>query len=257
MVKRTIRRARKPRRVNRRRRVTRMRRAAGVPEWASATEIMTLKTKVGTAMVPIWQSGIMYNMYNLSLSQFTRAAEIGKNYQFFRIKNVKLTFKPLADTFQAGAAGALPYLYYLIDKNGIAQNYTSAEQLKRSGAVPHRFDDKSIIVNYRPAVLEAVELENVAFTSVFNKHKISPWLTTSDNAYQGVAPWEASGVDHLGIKWCLESDTTTQYRIELQVEFQFKKALITAPPTGEALEVVEVFQTDGEGNGEFDSNIPA
>jgi len=247
---------RRPRRAMRPRK--NLRRSGGVPEWASCTEVTTGKVQILPGQkVALWTTNIMYQMYNISLSQFTRASEIGKNYQYYRIKNVKLTFKPLFDTFAPAGGAVAPHLYYLIDKTGSAFQYTTGEQLKRSGAVSHRLDEKIINVNYRPSVPEATLINNPnVFTP--SKFKISPWLVTNTNNTQ-VGGFSPSGVDHYGIKWVVENAGGAgefNYMVDIQIEFQFKKAVITATPTGEGLEVVEVFQTDGEENGEFAPPIP-
>lgn len=70
---------------------------SNVPEWASLSET----TDVGSLVV-----GTTYNLNDVQLAQFRRAASVAQGYQFFRIK--KLTFKvqPLIDTFIATAPGA-------------------------------------------------------------------------------------------------------------------------------------------------------
>lgn len=227
--------------LRRRAAVPRMRRANGVPEWASLTESMSMKVP-GPFPITSFSSNVMYSLYNLSLSQFTRAQAVAQNYQYFRMKQVTITIKPLFDTFQQGQASVLPYLYYLIDKNGNCVDYRTTGQLKASGAVPRRLDDKSVIITYRPSVLEAVADDGT--TTQFNRYRISPWLSTNDRTplSGGFVP---SGVNHYGLKWTVESSgPVVGYTIDMKVEFQFKKALIIPQVEEDVLEQVEIFPVD-------------
>lgn len=219
------------------------RRINGVPEWASLTEILTVKT-TGPVVADTLVTNVMYSSYNLSLALFSRASAVGQSYREFRIKNVKVIYKPLFDTYQASqAGGTVPYLYYLIDRTGSYQNITTVEQLKRMGARPMRLDDKNLVINYRPSVLNRV-YDNTDGGAQFNQYKLSPWLSTNDNAPSGVAAWTASGVDHLGIRWCVnQNGNTVPYQCELQIEFQFRKPMITGVVSN-PLPVVEIFPDD-------------
>lgn len=189
-------------------------------------------------------ANVMYQLYNLSLSQFTRAQAVGRAYREFRIANVKFVFKPLFDTYQAGSPGSLPYLYYLVDRTGSYQNIVTVEQMKRMGAVGRRLDDRTITVNYRPSVLTKTYDSQDGGASQNNQYRISPWMSTNDAAPSGAVPFTPSGVDHLGLKWSVQQDGgSAPFRIELQVEFQFRKAYID-DVVNNPLTVVDVFPTD-------------
>lgn len=232
----------RPRRRFMRRRIPVARRTNGVPEWASITETVTLQT-TGLAVVPQLVSNVMQRLYNVNLARFSRAVSVAQNYQFYRIKNIKLMFKPLFDTYQAGAAGTVPYLYYLVDKAAQFQNITTVEQLKRMGAVGRRLDDKNIVLNFAPGV-QLLTYDNNASSAQFNFVKTSPWLTTNDTAPSTTASWTASGVDHNGCSFCVQQDGgSVPYRVDMQVEFQFKKPYINAAVSA-PLEINEIFPDD-------------
>lgn len=204
-----------------RRRVAR----TNVPEWASLSET----TDIGSLVV-----GTTYNLNDVQLAQFTRAAAVAQGYQFFRIK--KLTFKvqPLIDTFIATAPGAtqVPYLLWAINKAGYAYPGLIDEWFYDNGAKPIRFDDKTITIKYAPAVvLDAAEAATPGIGNQANYTKTSPWLNTNTNAF--VAAWAPSQVSHTGHVMKVTSPGSTQamaYRMTMTAEFQFKKPLALIRP---------------------------
>lgn len=195
-----------------------------MPEWASCSET--------TLYSNTFVSGQMYQSYNLNLSQHPRASAIAKNYQYYRIKSVRYTFKPLMDTFVAGGV-TVPYLYYMIDKAGNANQVSTTAELRAMGAKPIRFDDKTINVRFSPAVLRYVA-DNLPApsSSKIAEYKVSPWLATNDNNDIS-APWGPSQVDHLGLIFFVEV-TMGQVGISFErtVEFEFKKALVVTAVAG-------------------------
>jgi len=175
----------------------------------------------------------MYNLRNISLQQFTRAASIAQNYQHYRIKKVTLEFLPAFDTFTPNATNALqvPYLIYLIDKSGSLPTTVNSTTLRQMGAKPVRFDDKKITVSWRPSVLT----EAFGQANSQSQYKISPWLSTNANALAPGA-FVASDIDHLGIFWQVDRNgvlppgqSEYSYEVRITAEFQFKKPLAQIP----------------------------
>lgn len=172
-------------------------------------------------------SGVAYYDYAVSLARFARASSIAKGYREFKITKVEYIFKPLADTFAPVGPGAasIPTLLKVIDKTGSMRDYNTAEELRRAGARPVRFDDKNISVSYKPAVLSFVRDENNS-SNQFSKPVISPWLScdkfNDDPAIQG---WQANSIDHLGIAWLVEQAVGQPlgYQVEMVAHFQFRK----------------------------------
>lgn len=229
MVKKYVRRRRYG---GKRKGMRRMRRAGrttarNVPEYASCS--------VNQWINVVTTANVTYNLRNIALGQFARAASIAQNYQHYRIKKVTLEFLPSLDTF-APLAGAgivqVPYLTYLIDKAGSVPNNADGPQLRQMGAKPVRFDDKKITVSWRPSVLT----ETFGQANAASQYKISPWLSTNANALNpGV--FAPSDIDHLGIFWKVDRNGVLpagvpeyQYEVRITAEFQFKKPL-TAIPT--------------------------
>lgn len=222
--------------------------ARNVPEWASCSETVSLANPapgpppLTNAMFP---ANGMYQKRDFALDQFTRASTIAQGYQHFRIRKITIKYKPLQDTFtNGGAIASVPQLYYMIDKSGSLPNNPTLAMLKAMGAKGRRFDDKSVVVSWRPAVLDSVATGAVNTSSA--QYKISPWLSTNSNQL-GVGAWNPSTVDHQGIFWFVEQDmfaTGAFYTVEITIEFQFKKPLaqITqgeAPPEAGVATVIK------------------
>jgi len=202
--------------------------STNVPEHASLSESRTIVAP-GTNNV----INVMYSLMNTSLDQFTRAPIVASAYQHYRIKNISLKFKPPFDSYVSGttAGFAKPYFYYMLDKSGSIPTNITLEGLKQMGAKPRAFDEKALTVSWSPSVLQdAMTVGGAAAVSQGSAYKVSPWLNTSDISVG--APWNPSTVDHLGVYWIVEAPligapNTFSYEIDVEVQFEFKKPLIT------------------------------
>lgn len=193
-----------------------------VPEYASLSCKRTLAGNSPTGNFSVNQ---LYNLMNTQLVDYQRAVQVAQAYQHYRIKNIKLTFKPTYDTFQAGTSKM--NLYYMLDKSGSIPTNVSLEGLKQMGARPFALDENPKIVSWAPTVLESTMYQPGLGNDAPSKYKISPWLSTKSIAVSPGA-FIASGIDHLGIYWWCEqflTPTATEYMIEVEVQFQFKKPL--------------------------------
>lgn len=168
-----------------------------------------------------------------NLRDYVRASSIASNFQMFRIRQVKYTFKPRYDTFAASTTGdnGIPHLYYMIDRAGALPTNTGIAQLKAMGSKPHRFDDKPIIVKFKPGV-QLVGDAGPSFADVGTKPLISPWLNTNQQPDQ--PNWVASLTNHMGLYWYLEAnnlagDGTYEYDVSVELQFEFKKASYPSP----------------------------
>jgi len=198
-----------------------------VSEYASLSETRTIVAPGTNNLI-----NTMYSLMNTSLDQFTRAPLVAQGYQHYRIKHITLKLKPPFDSYVSGATtgSAKPYLYYMIDKAGAIPTNISLEGLKQMGAKPRAFDEKQLLISWSPSVLQDVlTVGGAAPVAQGSAYKISPWLNTS-NLTVG-APWNASTVDHLGVYWYVAAPVfgapTIAYEVEVEVQFEFKKPLIT------------------------------
>lgn len=235
--------SRRPRRVQRKRRVMRKRNMRrGVSDYATASVASTITPAAGGNFA----SNIMYSTFQnngIKLSDFPRAVQIAKNYQHFKIKQVKLTLKWGYDTFQSGNPGgsSRPSLYYMIDKSSSLAQNTTLENLKQMGAKPHTCDNKQFVITWRPAVLTA---DQSLAGAPYSQYKISPWLATNPGG-NGLPGFVPSTVGHNGLYWYVEQlfGGGVQYQAEIEVQFAFKKPLYqqnqgAQPATGIAMAVV-------------------
>lgn len=197
-----------------------------MPKQQIATVKQTLSFKPGTQ-----RFNELYTIYNAALSNSTRAMKVAEAYQEYRISKVVIRWKPQQDTF-GGTNGSVPYLHYVVDKLGTFQNGTGLNfrSLRETGCKVIRFDDKSVTLTVKPAVLSAVTTNtynanpNLQFTAM----RVSPWLNTNNTPLQQSGPWTPNSVDHGGIIYGVEQDHVStsglnQYDVDIEVYYQFRK----------------------------------
>jgi len=228
----------RPRRVARRYRRTFARRpprvARRVPR-SIATNTASVKECYSIA-VPDGQVAFGRN-FSLAQPSFDRSQTVAQAYQEYRIKYIKLTFRPSSDTFQPIVGNSIPQLYYMIDKTNSIPTTADSGTFYSMGSRPHRFDDKNIVVAWKPTTI--VSAYTGPATSTASQVQERPWLSTNANAYNPAAGWAASTVDHLGIVFYVTKINTTDdilYNVDVEVVFQFRKPNWKAEPPGEGQE---------------------
>lgn len=182
----------------------------------------------------------MYANRSFQLADFPRASAIAANYASFKITKITMRFKPQNDTYASGVgAFGVPYHFHQLDKSGAIPNTVTLENLKQMGAKPKRFDDKTITVSWRPAVLTADLISAGVGTTAGAQYRLSPTLSTNANAGNPAAAWSPSTVDHLGIYWFVEqaNGTGNQYQVEVEVQFYFMRPLVKATGQSAATEL--------------------
>lgn len=179
-------------------------------------------------------SNTAYLDYQSSLARCERATAIAKGFQEYRITKVEYHFVPLVDTYLPGQY-PVPQLYTKVDKTGALGDLISVTQIVQAGAKPRRFDDKNVVVTFKPSVLQyARDASNG--TNAWSAVRISPWLSTNHNNTTGTA-WTASSIDHLGIVWVVDCKAPTgqpniQYTVREVIHYQFRKPNILAFTSG-------------------------
>lgn len=189
-------------------------------------KVNNVKDKASCSVVRTLAQGRTNQMYafdNFQLADFDRASAIAKNYQRFRMTGIKLTWKPVYDTYSSATPNQKPNLYYIIDKSGSLPDNITLEALKQAGARPHRFDEKPLSVTWKPSVLN--ETLNVAGAGSASGYKVSPLLSTNGNA-TNPGLWIPSTVAHQGIKWYMEAGGAEQsLNMEVEIQFEFFKPI--------------------------------
>lgn len=217
MVKRSIRRRRAPKRkIQRKRRVSK--RTSSVNS-ASLRENYTISLPDGTMN--------FFRNVELADVSYDRAQSVAAAFQEFKVKYIKLTFRPSADTFAPAAGNAIPQLYFQIDKSNSVPTNANLQTLLDMGVKPMRFDANNIVKTWKPTVLTADMISPGAVTA--SQIRTSPWLSTNENSGNPGAVWAPSIVDYLG---CLFHVTqmnpltpNINYYVDVEVVFLFRKPL--------------------------------
>lgn len=168
-----------------------------------------------------------YTLYNLALTNSTRAKTIAQGYQLFRISKVEVLWKPVVDTYVGSSS--VPTLYYMVDK---INNLTDADipTLKQAGARPHTLNERMLRTAFSPAIrLLSNDTTGGIVTDYAGNMKVSPWLPCNKNAGNllpgaGYAP---NSVDHGGLIFGIEQNIAGSFaaaNVEVRIHYQFKKA---------------------------------
>lgn len=193
----------------------------------ATTEFASAKQTISLAQD---QMNTVFRFDDVNLAQFDRMVAIAKCYQYFRMTKIEMKFQPLMDTFTDSTAQSVPYFYHLITK-GDNLDAGTFNKLRDAGAKPIRFDEKTINVNWRPAVLRGVIGEDTTLPvnpSVigWSEAKISPWLSTAFQPASQALTWTPSAVPHKGLLYGVEQQNSVEtkyYSVSITAHFQFKK----------------------------------
>lgn len=213
----------KKRKIYRKRKMVRRYRRS-LPRRAITTNTAAIRENYSVSL----NDGTM-NYFSVALGNtvFNRAQQVAAAFQEYRIKYVKLTFKPSADTFPLAAGNTIPQLYFQMNKYQAIPSGASLAQLLDMGCRPIRFDDKNIVKAWKPTVL--LSSDNTApAVAVPAKVLTTPWLSTNNAAGDPVA-WTPSNVEHLGCVFFLTKPNpatpTVAYTVDVEVVFQYRRPL--------------------------------
>lgn len=168
-----------------------------------------------------------YRSLALDDGDYDRAQAVAAAYQEFRIKYIKLTFRPSADTFAPAAGNSIPQLYFQIDKSSAIPTSANFQTFLDMGVRPIRFDAKNIVKIWKPSVL--VTNSTGPGTQTATQIKERPWLSTNANAGNPVALWAPNTTDHLGAVWFVTqmnpATPAVNYYVDFETVFEFRKPL--------------------------------
>jgi len=161
-------------------------------------------------------------------------------YGLYRIAHIKYTIKPLYDTYSTSLAGlgngpnSVPTLYWKINRYGDAPAVFNGDFLRAQGAKPNRFDDKQIVIKYKPNMLMVAE-DNAGNNA--SQVKITPWLSTDERP--GDNAFVISTAEHFGHLMIIEGggSGTAQGAVatmDVEVVYEFKQTRVPLP-TGQTL----------------------
>lgn len=165
----------------------------------------------------------------LSASTFDRAQAVAAAFQEFRIKYIKLMFKPSADTFTPAAGNTIPQIYYQVNKYGSIPTNANLQTLLDMGCRPIRFDNRNIVRAMKPCVLLGADTTAPSFLVNAQKPLVTPWLSTNALAQNPSTSWSPSAVEHLGCCFFVTkinpATPTLNYTVDVEVVFQFRRPL--------------------------------
>lgn len=195
------------------------------------------------------QDGNMTFFRNVQLADlsYDRAQTVAQAFQEFRIKYVKYTFQPSADTFPIAAGNVIPQMYFMIDRaNAVPTNITIG-QLRDMGAKVQRFDDKNKVIAFKPSVL--MSGQSAPGADVASQIKLRPWLSTNANSGNIGAAWAPSAIDHQGLVMFITkinpATPPVPVNVDVEVVFQFRKPLWRVPLGGVGASSYQLIE-DGE-----------
>lgn len=187
----------------------------------------TTKTQIATCSETdnlVYATNTAYRLSAMSLDAASqRVLDIAKGYQQYRLKKITCVFKPKFDTFAAGGASSVPEFHYIIDKLNSFPPGTNLQSLRDAGAKPIRFDDKNIVVSWRPSVLT----ETFGQANPASQYKLSPWLSVNANAGTN-NPFAYSSIDHYGLTWQINVLASPGYgdlQMEFTLDWEFRRPL--------------------------------
>lgn len=177
--------------------------------------------------VPIFDGQPIF-LRNLQLADapFDRSQAVAAAYQQFRMKYIKMTFRPSADTYVPVVGNSIPQLYFQIDKSNSIPLNVDSDTFFSMGCRPVRFDNKNIVRAWKPTVLTADMTANAVVTA--SQVRTSPWLSTNANSGNPGAAWAPSLVDHLGCAFYvtkINPDDALVYYVDVEVVFEFRRPI--------------------------------
>jgi len=165
--------------------------------YARCSEIEALTyTPVGGAATQILKTNTIYSVVSsLAKAGTVRAQQIAKQFQEFRITKVIFRFKPLFDTFVAGASyggGATPQLYMYVNRDGDVSGDSTA--MIRMGINPVSLaKDGNKTMSWKPSVVYPSETGQASII------KVSPWLNTQNENNTSGSGFDVNATQHYGL----------------------------------------------------------
>lgn len=221
---------RRPRRMLRKKRVMKRRVMRRVPR-GIATNTAAVRENYS---ISVPDGGVTFFSFALGNAIFNRSQSVAENFQEYRVKYCKLTFRPSCDTFAYSGNGPIPQLYFQYNKTNAIITSSTLQTLLDMGCRPIRFDDKNIIRAWKPTVLLGAD-QVPASTMEAASIKTTPWLSTNLFAQNPGAAWSPSDVQHNGAVFIVTRPNpavVTAYNVDVEVVFQFRKPLSLTVPTG-------------------------
>jgi len=167
-----------------------------------------------------------------------RALAHAEQYGLYRIAKVEFKHKPKYDTFSSqmvtnpgqNALTTVPVLYWKMNRFADAPPAWDPQDLRDMGARPHRLDDKTYTLSYKPNILTAI----ASGGDNSGQLKITPWLNTDDAAR--TSTFSPSDTQHYGHFLYIEADTINSETLvnvaslDVVIHYEFKTPRVEWTP---------------------------
>lgn len=178
---------------------------------------------------------VSYFSENMANTFFNRSQTVASQFQEYRMKYIKLIFRPSVDTWAPGS-GPIPQMYFLYNKAAAIPTNATLQTLLDMGCRPVRYDDKNIVRSWKPTVLIGADQQTTSTTEA-SMIKTTPWLSTNLYAQNPIANWAPSDTEHYGCCFLVTKPSPSTppiaYNVDVEVVFQFRKPLAQVPATTE------------------------
>lgn len=182
--------------------------------------------------------------YRISVGGITgeRALAVCEQFALYRIAKVVYKYKPFFDTYAPSAVagtppanyiGTVPNLYWKMNRFADNPPAWNVDDIKAMGAKPLRFDDKAVVLSYKPNIL----LANESAGSVSGSVKMTPWLNTDTEA--DTAQFQPSTTEHYGHFYYVEcgqiNDSTVLNvgTLDVTIYYEFKNPRVEWTPASQ------------------------
>lgn len=171
------------------------------------------------------QAGVVYD-FTTDLSKLVRSRTIAQGFQYYRITQVEMRFKPLYDNFIGLSSALVPNLHFQYDKSGTLVGLTAAG-FEAIGTKAYRLDDKTLVRKWKPSVLEG----DANTAGAIGQFKVSPWIPVQETT----APYAYNLPQHYGAIFYIDKMNATDgtvYDVDVVVSTQFRKPNVTQAQQG-------------------------
>jgi len=170
-----------------------------------------------------------------------RALAHAEQYGLYRIAKIEFKHKPKYDTFIPGTITVpgvnqittVPLLYWKMNRFADAPAAWNPQDLRDMGAKPHRFDDKTYSLSYKPNILTAISSGG----DNSGQLKMTPWLNTDDASQ--TPTFAPSDTLHYGHFLYIEADTLNTSTdpavgsLDVIIHYEFKTPRVRWTPATE------------------------
>ena len=173
-----------------------------------------------------------------------RASAVAPQFGLYRIARITYKINPLYDTYTSTAPGgnaiaSVPHLYWKMNRYADAPAVWDGDFLRQQGCKPHRLDDKTVTISYKPNIL----LAQSAAGSDSGQVKMTPWLSTDTAPDDQV--FALSTTEHQGHLMYIENavsgapEEVRVAKMDVTIVYEFKNPRAISVPSPSSVATVK------------------